>query len=46
MRDIEEHKPDQQQHYFSVCLAPLWGNTPKWLMLIEFIEYYLSQVSR
>ncbi|RCN30893.1 hypothetical protein ANCCAN_23336 [Ancylostoma caninum] len=24
-------------------MAPLWGNAPKWLMLIEFIEYYLLQ---
>ncbi|EPB67905.1 hypothetical protein ANCCEY_13006 [Ancylostoma ceylanicum] len=32
-----------EQHFFSVCMAPLWGNAPKWLMLIEFIEYYLLQ---
>ncbi|KIH47118.1 hypothetical protein ANCDUO_22826, partial [Ancylostoma duodenale] len=32
-----------KQHFFSVCMAPLWGNAPKWLMLIEFVEYYLLQ---
>ncbi|CAJ0606904.1 unnamed protein product [Cylicocyclus nassatus] len=42
MQRIEEPRAGQQ-HYFSVCLAPLWGNSPKWLMLIEFIEYYLLQ---
>ncbi|KJH45250.1 hypothetical protein DICVIV_08704 [Dictyocaulus viviparus] len=29
--------------FFSVCLAPLWGSSPKWLLIIEFIEYYRLQ---
>uniref|UniRef100_A0A8R1DL70 Glycosyltransferase family 92 protein n=2 Tax=Caenorhabditis japonica TaxID=281687 RepID=A0A8R1DL70_CAEJA len=28
---------------FTVCLAPLFGETPKNLMLMEFIEYYSLQ---
>ncbi|KAK6734634.1 hypothetical protein RB195_018054 [Necator americanus] len=36
--------PRTDEHFFfSVCLAPLWGDAPKWLMLIEFIEYYILQ---
>ncbi|KHJ98791.1 hypothetical protein OESDEN_01220 [Oesophagostomum dentatum] len=34
---------EDKQFFLSVCLAPLWGGSPKWLMLIEFIEYYLLQ---
>ncbi|VDO95863.1 unnamed protein product [Heligmosomoides polygyrus] len=37
----KEMKP--KKAFLSVCLAPLWGNTPKWLLLIEFIEYYKLQ---
>ncbi|KAL6735011.1 hypothetical protein Aduo_005491 [Ancylostoma duodenale] len=38
-----EPASSSKQHFFSVCMAPLWGNAPKWLMLIEFVEYYLLQ---
>ncbi|CAI4232771.1 unnamed protein product [Auanema sp. JU1783] len=30
-------------HYFSVCLAPIFGDKEKWLLLVEFIEYYKLQ---
>ncbi|KAJ1373962.1 hypothetical protein KIN20_036524 [Parelaphostrongylus tenuis] len=42
MHDVEKSKLGSEA-FFSVCLAPLWGSTPKWLMLIEFIEYYRMQ---
>ncbi|KAK6042915.1 hypothetical protein COOONC_19581 [Cooperia oncophora] len=32
-----------RKDFLSVCLAPLWGSAPKWLLLIEFIEYYRLQ---
>ncbi|XGW10397.1 hypothetical protein V3C99_012134, partial [Haemonchus contortus] len=32
-----------EKSFLSVCLAPLWGTSPKWLLLIEFIEYYRLQ---
>ncbi|WKX94640.1 hypothetical protein Q1695_011706 [Nippostrongylus brasiliensis] len=34
---------DDSRSFFSVCLAPLWGDSPKWLMLAEFVEYYRLQ---
>lgn len=39
---IEEEKPEKGT-FFSVCLAPLWGSSPKWLHLIEFYEFYKIQ---
>ncbi|EFP08236.1 hypothetical protein CRE_16879 [Caenorhabditis remanei] len=33
----------QNKREFTVCLAPLFGESPKILMLIEFIEYYKLQ---
>uniref|UniRef100_A0A0K0D3V8 Glycosyltransferase family 92 protein n=1 Tax=Angiostrongylus cantonensis TaxID=6313 RepID=A0A0K0D3V8_ANGCA len=30
-------------HYFSTCLAPLYGTEPKWLLLSEFFEHYKIQ---
>ncbi|KAE9416288.1 hypothetical protein Angca_001316, partial [Angiostrongylus cantonensis] len=42
MHDIEQSKIGSEA-FFGVCLAPLWGSPPKWLMLIEFIEYYRLQ---
>uniref|UniRef100_A0A0K0DN19 Glycosyltransferase family 92 protein n=1 Tax=Angiostrongylus cantonensis TaxID=6313 RepID=A0A0K0DN19_ANGCA len=30
-------------HYFSACLAPLYGMEPKWLLLAEFIEHHKIQ---
>ncbi|CAD6194838.1 unnamed protein product [Caenorhabditis auriculariae] len=34
---------DEPPHFFSVCLAPLYGDEPKWLQLVEFIEHYKLQ---
>ncbi|PAV64367.1 hypothetical protein WR25_20499 [Diploscapter pachys] len=31
------------EHFFSVCLAPAYGDEPKWLFLAEFIEHYKIQ---
>uniref|UniRef100_A0A0K0D6G4 Glycosyltransferase family 92 protein n=1 Tax=Angiostrongylus cantonensis TaxID=6313 RepID=A0A0K0D6G4_ANGCA len=30
-------------HYFSACLAPLYGTEPKWLLLSEFLEHHKIQ---
>ncbi|KHJ89089.1 hypothetical protein OESDEN_11099, partial [Oesophagostomum dentatum] len=30
-------------HFFSVCVAPIYGNESKWLMLAELIEHYKLQ---
>ncbi|KAJ1358302.1 hypothetical protein KIN20_016704 [Parelaphostrongylus tenuis] len=30
-------------HYFSACLAPIYGAKPKWLLLSEFIEHHKIQ---
>ncbi|PIO74064.1 hypothetical protein TELCIR_03936 [Teladorsagia circumcincta] len=45
LQDRHEIHVDKKgkREYLSVCLAPLWGTTPKWLLLIEFIEYYRLQ---
>ncbi|PIO55587.1 hypothetical protein TELCIR_23025, partial [Teladorsagia circumcincta] len=32
-------------HFFSVCVAPIYGSEPKWLSLAELIEHYKLQVS-
>uniref|UniRef100_A0A0K0D8N2 Glycosyltransferase family 92 protein n=1 Tax=Angiostrongylus cantonensis TaxID=6313 RepID=A0A0K0D8N2_ANGCA len=29
--------------YFSICLAPLYGTEPKWLLLSEFFKHYKIQ---
>ncbi|CAD6191438.1 unnamed protein product [Caenorhabditis auriculariae] len=34
---------DQKKFDFSVCLAPIFGSSPKWLLLVEFIEFYRLQ---
>jgi len=34
----------EPEHYFSVCVAPLYGNESKWLMIAEFVEWYKLQV--
>lgn len=31
-------------HFFSVCLAPIYGTEPKWLLLAELVEHYKLQV--
>lgn len=39
-----EMKNLEPEHFFSVCIAPMYGTEPKWLMISEFIEYYKLQV--
>ncbi|CAB3396705.1 unnamed protein product [Caenorhabditis bovis] len=34
---------DEPEHFFTVCLAPLYGDEAKYLQLAEFIEYYKLQ---
>ncbi|CAJ0605618.1 unnamed protein product, partial [Cylicocyclus nassatus] len=34
---------DAPRYFFSVCLAPIYGPEPKWLLLSEFIEHYKIQ---
>ncbi|CAI5442376.1 unnamed protein product [Caenorhabditis angaria] len=36
----DEKKP---AHYFTVCLAPIYGEEPKFLQIVDFIEYYKLQ---
>ncbi|CAI5448092.1 unnamed protein product [Caenorhabditis angaria] len=31
---------DEPKHEISVCVGPLYGNEPKWLEIIEFVEHY------
>ncbi|CCD71524.1 Glycosyltransferase family 92 protein [Caenorhabditis elegans] len=31
------------QHYFTVCMAPLYGDEPKFLQIVDFIEYHKLQ---
>ncbi|VDK57546.1 unnamed protein product [Cylicostephanus goldi] len=31
-------------HFFSICLAPIYGPEPKWLQLAELVEHYKIQV--
>ncbi|VDM78017.1 unnamed protein product [Strongylus vulgaris] len=40
---ITDRTKDVPEYFFSVCLAPLYGNEPKWLLLSEFIEHYKLQ---
>ncbi|CAI5442636.1 unnamed protein product [Caenorhabditis angaria] len=30
-------------HFFTVCLSPLYGEEPKFLQIVDFIEYYKLQ---
>ncbi|CCD64477.2 Glycosyltransferase family 92 protein [Caenorhabditis elegans] len=30
-------------HYFTVCMAPLYGDEPKFLQIVDFIEYHKLQ---
>uniref|UniRef100_A0A7I4Y5Z9 Glycosyltransferase family 92 protein n=1 Tax=Haemonchus contortus TaxID=6289 RepID=A0A7I4Y5Z9_HAECO len=43
IRGVRESGSKGEKSFLSVCLAPLWGTSPKWLLLIEFIEYYRLQ---
>ncbi|KAK5983785.1 Glycosyltransferase family 92 protein [Trichostrongylus colubriformis] len=33
----------EPEHFFSVCVAPIYGPEPKWLLLAELIEHYKLQ---
>lgn len=43
MKQIYKEKETKNKSEFTVCLAPLYGESPKVLMLMEFIEYYKLQ---
>ena len=34
----------ENKYKFSVCLAPIYGKDPKWLTLVEFVEFFKLQV--
>ncbi|EYC11074.1 hypothetical protein Y032_0052g2199 [Ancylostoma ceylanicum] len=40
---IVDRTNDELKHFFSVCVAPIYGKEPKWLLLAEFIEHYKLQ---
>ncbi|KAE9419087.1 hypothetical protein Angca_000636 [Angiostrongylus cantonensis] len=40
---ITDRTQNVTTHYFSACLAPLYGMEPKWLLLAEFIEHHKIQ---
>ncbi|KIH63697.1 hypothetical protein ANCDUO_06000 [Ancylostoma duodenale] len=40
---IVDRTKDEPKHFFSVCIAPIYGKEPKWLLLAEFIEHYKLQ---
>ncbi|KAE9412670.1 hypothetical protein Angca_000172, partial [Angiostrongylus cantonensis] len=42
---IADRTQNVTAHYFSTCLAPLYGTEPKWLLLSEFFEHYKIQAS-
>ncbi|VDM79227.1 unnamed protein product [Strongylus vulgaris] len=33
----------EPDHFFSVCVAPIYGNESKWILLAELIEHYKLQ---
>ncbi|CAJ0605290.1 unnamed protein product [Cylicocyclus nassatus] len=33
----------EPEHFFSVCVAPIYGNESKWILLAELIEHYKLQ---
>uniref|UniRef100_A0A1I7UNS9 Glycosyltransferase family 92 protein n=1 Tax=Caenorhabditis tropicalis TaxID=1561998 RepID=A0A1I7UNS9_9PELO len=43
LKRISMRKTNQKKSELTVCLAPLFGESPKVLMLIEFFEYYKLQ---
>ncbi|RCN51152.1 hypothetical protein ANCCAN_02717 [Ancylostoma caninum] len=43
---IVDRTKDELEHFFSVCVAPIYGKEPKWLLLAEFIEHYKLQRSK
>ncbi|KAL6737390.1 hypothetical protein Aduo_011037 [Ancylostoma duodenale] len=40
---IIDRTQSEQKHFFSVCVAPIYGNESKWLLLTELIEHYKLQ---
>ncbi|KAK6040472.1 hypothetical protein COOONC_22023 [Cooperia oncophora] len=40
---ITDRTRNEATHFFSVCLSPLYGTEPKWLLLAEFFEHYKLQ---
>ncbi|RCN51150.1 hypothetical protein ANCCAN_02715 [Ancylostoma caninum] len=40
---ITDRTQAEPTHFFSVCLSPLYGKEPKWLLLAELVEHYKLQ---
>ncbi|CAL2042736.1 unnamed protein product [Caenorhabditis brenneri] len=40
---IQNRVLDGPQHYFTVCMAPLYGDEPKFIQIVDFIEYHKLQ---
>ncbi|CAB3406255.1 unnamed protein product [Caenorhabditis bovis] len=40
---IIDRKMANPHHNFTVCMAPLYGDEPKWLQIAEFMEHYKLQ---
>ncbi|RCN51151.1 hypothetical protein ANCCAN_02716 [Ancylostoma caninum] len=40
---ITDRTQIEPTHFFSVCLAPIYGTEPKWLLLAELVEHYKLQ---
>ncbi|CAD6194837.1 unnamed protein product [Caenorhabditis auriculariae] len=40
---ILDRTQPEPEHFFSICLAPLYGDEPKWMQIVEFIEHYKLQ---
>ncbi|ETN82498.1 hypothetical protein NECAME_07944 [Necator americanus] len=40
---IIDRTQNEVEHFFSVCVAPIYGKEPKWILLAEFIEHYKLQ---
>ncbi|RCN27282.1 hypothetical protein ANCCAN_26985, partial [Ancylostoma caninum] len=40
---ITDRTQPEPTHFFSVCLAPMYGTEPKWLLLAELVEHYKLQ---
>ncbi|CAD6199132.1 unnamed protein product [Caenorhabditis auriculariae] len=43
MAVVPKPSTSEPEHMLGVCLAPIYGDEPKWLMLIELIEHYKMQ---
>ncbi|EYC11068.1 hypothetical protein Y032_0052g2196 [Ancylostoma ceylanicum] len=40
---ITDRTQTEPTHFFSVCLAPIYGTEPKWLLVAELVEHYKLQ---